>query len=107
MPFCPKCECEYREGFEICSDCDEKLVSKLPEKPPEHHIDGELVLAARFMLVTEAQMAKLKLEGQGIESIITGDITRINVAGALMDADIKLMVRAGGADRAIRILSEE
>ena len=29
MPFCPKCKAEYREGFYICHDCQEKLVDKL------------------------------------------------------------------------------
>ena len=32
--FCPKCRCEYREGFTTCSDCDVSLVSVLPPEPP-------------------------------------------------------------------------
>jgi len=27
--YCPKCKCEYREGFTICSDCQVKLVEQL------------------------------------------------------------------------------
>jgi len=27
--FCPKCKTEYREGFELCTDCNIKLVDKL------------------------------------------------------------------------------
>lgn len=26
MPFCPKCKAEYKEGVQICKDCNEKLV---------------------------------------------------------------------------------
>ena len=33
MPFCPICRYEYREGIEVCPDCDAKLVPKLE---PEH-----------------------------------------------------------------------
>lgn len=37
MPFCPKCRAEYREGFTVCSACDEPLVDTLPaeELPQE------------------------------------------------------------------------
>jgi hypothetical protein len=27
--FCPKCKCEYREGFDFCSDCNIQLVKEL------------------------------------------------------------------------------
>lgn len=30
MPWCPKCETEYREGFLNCSDCDSLLVDEIP-----------------------------------------------------------------------------
>lgn len=29
MPFCPKCEAEYRDGFRICADCDVPLEAGL------------------------------------------------------------------------------
>ena len=28
--FCPKCNCEYRDGFKICVDCGSNLVKELP-----------------------------------------------------------------------------
>ena len=31
MPWCPKCKCEYREGFEICSDCNSILTHETEE----------------------------------------------------------------------------
>ena len=34
--FCPKCRTEYREGFNVCADCDSDLVEELPpEEAPE------------------------------------------------------------------------
>lgn len=29
--FCPKCRCEYREGYYECADCNVRLVEKLEE----------------------------------------------------------------------------
>lgn len=28
--FCPNCKCEYKEGFNYCSDCNVELVNELP-----------------------------------------------------------------------------
>lgn len=30
--FCPKCKCEYRDGFYECTDCNTILVYELPEE---------------------------------------------------------------------------
>ena len=32
MPVCPRCKCEYREGFKVCADCGVELVDELPEE---------------------------------------------------------------------------
>ncbi len=32
MPWCPKCETEYREGILVCADCGTELVEELAEK---------------------------------------------------------------------------
>lgn len=29
MPWCPKCRVEYREGFNMCPDCEQELVDEL------------------------------------------------------------------------------
>ena len=36
--FCPKCKAKYREGFDICVDCNLPLVDCLPEEPPAEYI---------------------------------------------------------------------
>lgn len=36
MPWCPKCKTEYREGFNVCSDCNIELVPELPQEPDEN-----------------------------------------------------------------------
>lgn len=45
--FCPKCKCEYREGFTFCSDCNIELVENLPtEELPIENEYFELVTIA-------------------------------------------------------------
>ena len=72
MPWCPKCKIEYREGFEICSDCGSALVDEYPEdidKPddPDTSEDWE-----HFMYLfneTEADIVMGLLETAGIPVI--------------------------------------
>jgi len=33
MPFCPQCRCEYRQGVELCPECDVALVAGLSPDP--------------------------------------------------------------------------
>src|ERR1700675_2412729 len=33
--FCPKCRCEYREGFSECADCHVELIPELAPLPAE------------------------------------------------------------------------
>jgi hypothetical protein len=47
MPFCPKCETEYRAGFNTCANCGEQLVEQLPP-PPEIPIDNEPLVAIYY-----------------------------------------------------------
>lgn len=35
MAFCPKCRAEFRDGFDICSDCNVSLVDELPSEQEE------------------------------------------------------------------------
>ena len=35
MPFCPKCRYEYKPEISVCPDCNEYLLSSLPEKNEE------------------------------------------------------------------------
>ena len=41
--YCPGCRCEYRPGFDVCSDCGVDLVDELPpESPPQGVRDADL-----------------------------------------------------------------
>lgn len=53
--FCPKCKCEYREGFTICADCHVELVKNLPEtSEPETEVpfDGNIEACNPVKLTT-------------------------------------------------------
>jgi hypothetical protein len=78
--FCPRCKCEYREGFTICADCDVALVAELSvESSPINCQKNEIVLypplkkggiaSGRFMEDTSKQsgsyllMSNIRLAG--------------------------------------------
>lgn len=39
MPFCPRCQCEYRRGVRQCPDCRTELVETLPSPAPLPQVD--------------------------------------------------------------------
>lgn len=65
----------------------------------------EMVTIARFNFPVEAQMARLRLESEGIEAFIAG-----NAISQMVDPSgiygIRLQVREEDAERAMAILAE-
>lgn len=67
MPWCPKCKCEYREGFTICADCDEDLVEELqPEAEIELNEQSEWSLFFQTNNEREAEIIESLLRATGI-----------------------------------------
>lgn len=56
MPWCPICKNEYKEGFEICADCGNKLVESLEvvdskiDARASHHIQDSFVFIEKEAL---------------------------------------------------------
>ncbi|HEX9060926.1 MAG TPA: DUF2007 domain-containing protein [Clostridia bacterium] len=106
--FCPKCKCEYREGFTRCSDCDVELVdqiidetkdvSKNDEKP--EFVDCVLVMttynAADILLIRSV------LESSGITHFIQGETDMF--MGYIGPA--RVMVEKDQAEEAMTILKD-
>jgi hypothetical protein len=70
MPWCPKCRSEYREGVKRCPTCDERLVDRLPPRPPRKDIFGLLmarVQAVLWKLAREPQWEPAVPRPQGEE----------------------------------------
>ena len=69
MSWCPKCKCEYREGFTICSDCGCELVEVLEPEKEEQIIENDT--EAFLVSVSddfEARIIESKLNAFGILS---------------------------------------
>jgi len=73
MTWCPKCKCEYREGFTHCSDCGSELVDVLESQGDEENkeiIEGSI--EAFLTSVTQdfdAKIIESKLTAFGIPSL--------------------------------------
>jgi len=109
MPFCPKCKYEYREGIEVCPDCDVKLVPKLHEEEAPRYRDEPLADLGSTADEMELQLALgwLKEAGipavsrtreEGLPSVYTGVYsglkTRIISVPASRLADAKRVLRS-------------
>lgn len=69
--YCPKCRCEYREGFTVCSDCGVALVEELgPEPEPEY---TELVTVYVAKDDSDLAVAESRLDGTGIRFLAKGE----------------------------------
>lgn len=106
MPFCPSCKYEYRPDIKECPDCREKLVDKLPEEEKPQWAD--LVEIASFQFEPQAQEARLKLETQGIRSVISNEImSQSDIILAWADGGVKLLVERKDAREAIKALESK
>ncbi|MDF2672863.1 MAG: hypothetical protein K0R09_1128, partial [Clostridiales bacterium] len=68
MPWCPKCKAEYREGFNLCANCNIELVDELERSSDE---DANVVYDKEAFLITvanasEALVIEALLQSYGI-----------------------------------------
>ena len=99
--FCPNCRAEYREGFEICDDCNVSLVAELPPEPETEYVDYEEVLTT----FNSAEIALMKslLDSEDIPYFFHGE-TFVQMTGLAVPA--KLMVRKDQAETARELLKD-
>ena len=73
---CPRCGCEYRDGFSECADC---RVPLLAGTPPQKTADPALGLVVVLETNDGFQLALVKglLEEAGIPFFILGQITTL------------------------------
>ena len=108
--FCPKCKCEYREGFSECADCKVPLVPELPPEPKQK-LDSkpdlswtDLVCIRIYDNREEAEFARGFLEANGIHADVFAD----DCGGARISLQIaegvRLMVLKNDTERALQLL---
>ena len=99
--FCPKCRAEYREGFDVCSDCDVPLVAELPSEVESEYVDYEEVL--RTFDPAAIAMIKSLLDSERITYFFQGE-DFANVLAVTIPP--RLLVRRDQAERAKEILKD-
>jgi len=77
--YCPKCGCEYREGFTECSDCGVPLSAGTPTGEPSGGFDPNLGLVVVLETNDRIELALTKglLEDAGIPYYILGQIATL------------------------------
>jgi Putative prokaryotic signal transducing protein len=101
---CPKCECEYIDGINICADCGTELI-------PLDEFEGHLIHPKDWVIIftcgdpLEAEMLKANLQGAEIDSIILSQKDRsYPVAGDF--SVVKLLVKKSDAVEALLIIED-
>ena len=82
MPFCPHCAIEYPPEAALCEHCGAALVDSPPEGREQSALEDnatELVELAEFPNASEAEMIQELLEGNGIRTVLRGDVDPIGV----------------------------
>jgi len=109
--YCPKCRCEYREGFDTCSDCQVALVPELPPEEEEEY--GDLVTVLSAYDEVDVSFATSLLESAGIRHLAKGEgvqdlfgATRMSGGFNAIVGPVELQVLPEDADTARDILKE-
>ena len=83
--YCPRCGCEYRQGFTVCSDCGVDLVDELAEPGPATPTPADL------------EALQSIVGADPVEVLYTGsELNAALVRGALVDAGIPAAVWSSG-----------
>jgi len=102
MPFCPKCRFEYREGVEVCPDCNLDLVASLPPEdlrkkddwrrrkgepptsiPSPDEDDTGWIALARLTSLQSAEMIIELLQEKDIPAVINSGVGYFGQIGSM------------------------
>ena len=103
--FCPKCGCEYREGFYECADCGVALTYELPkvEPPPEKR---ELVTILETSDPALISVVKSILEGSNIWYVAQGEAMSSLFPGTVVYHPVAFQVAREDEEKAKDLLRE-
>src|SRR5688572_14153122 len=108
MPFCPKCESEFRPGFMRCDECDVDSVEALPEPPQPPSVPAP---AFHTVYTTtdrvEAETIRTLLDGSGIGAEVQNRYSGFSaIEMPTSAAPFLITVPAADASEASKILRE-
>ena len=120
MPWCPKCGCEYRDGFTECASCGVKLVDKLTDeqkKQAEMEERRDMVLPEGMSRPVAVFTAKNRLEAESIEDMLRDNDIPVfdrpaafrqiqSYSGADARFGVELVVDASQTARARQLIDE-
>jgi hypothetical protein len=69
--FCSNCKAEYREGFDICRDCNIPLVTELPKEPELEFVDFQELITTYNPF--DISLLKSLLDAEGITYYFQGE----------------------------------
>jgi hypothetical protein len=95
--FCPKCKCEYRDGFYECADCNMPLVVELPEEA----IDIQFKELKATGNPAEISYLQSVFEAEGIQF----NIVSVNANALYGGGPGTLFVATNDYERALEIVS--
>jgi hypothetical protein len=87
MPFCPKCRYEYQAGIAKCPDCDETLVSSLPDETetPDEPLKEykDWIHLARLTSYQSAVMIVETLRDKAIPVVVNSGAGHFGITGQM------------------------
>ena len=99
--YCPKCKCEYRDGFTYCSDCKTPLLENLPVTEETIEPDEFIEVRSSFRQ-DEISIIKSILEARKIKYLINCDASTMYP----IPGKNSLMVQKDEYDNAVELLKD-
>jgi hypothetical protein len=107
--YCPKCGCQYRDGFTECSECRVPLLAGTPAEDPTGGFDPNLDLVVVLETNDRIELALMKglLEDAGIPYFILGQIaTLIQDVDGFLHKWVRIQVPRDREEEARQLLED-
>jgi hypothetical protein len=107
--YCPKCGCQYRDGFTECSECRVPLLAGTPAGDPTGEFDPNLDLVVVLETNDRIELALMKglLEDAGIPYYILGQIaTLIQDVDGFLHKWVRIQVPRDREEEARQLLED-
>jgi hypothetical protein len=107
--YCPKCGCQYRDGFTECSECRVPLLAGTPTEDPTGEFDPNLDLVVVLETNDRIELALMRglLEDAGIPYFILGQIaTLIQDVDGFLHKWVRIQVPRDREEEARRLLED-